>query len=206
MPPKHRASRLRRSFALLASACALTASASACRVGPEAAVAGTPPPVLAVATPAPASAPAPVAPRPPTPPASAPKPAGAKVELPANVDWQTWDAGIARARAENKPALLLVWAHWCPRCRELAPVFGQPEIAALAKRVVMIQQNADENPAWLSERFDSQFGGYVPRVFLLRPDGTVRTDITSGNPQYPYFYVPRDSAALVKSLEAALKG
>ncbi|MCK6576190.1 thioredoxin family protein [Myxococcota bacterium] len=180
-----------------------------CRMGPEAAVARTAPPAAPDSTArsaAPASTPA-AAPAT-TAPAStaAPKPGSKQVELPANVDWQTWDAGLARAKAENKPALLLVWAHWCPRCRELAPVFGQPEIAALAKGVVMIQQDADERPAWLTEKFDADFGGYVPRVFLLRPDGTVRTDITSGNPQYPYFYVPRDAGALVRALEKALRG
>jgi len=194
----------RRATALLAVSLFGALASLGCRMGPEAAVARTPSPPSesairgAALGSSPAAAPA-------TAPASS-KSGGKLVELPGNVEWQTWEAGRARARAENKPALLLVWAHWCPRCRELAPVFGQPEIAALAKGVVMIQQNADDRPEWLTEKFDAAFGGYVPRVFLLRPDGTIRTDITSGNPQYPYFYAPRDSGALVRALEQALKG
>jgi thiol-disulfide isomerase/thioredoxin len=189
--------------AVVASALVGGLALAGCRVGPEAAVAKTPPPALGSA---PAAPPSVVRAATPPPPASAARPAGKQVELPTNVDWQTWETGMARAKAENKPALLLVWAHWCPRCRELAPVFGQPEVAALAKGMVMIQQNADDRPAWLTEKFDADFGGYVPRVFLLRPDGTVRTDITSGNPQYPYFYVPRDAGALVRAMEQALRG
>lgn len=181
----------------------------ACRVGPEASAARAAdhPPATPVstqsppraATSAPASAAAAVKP-------PAARPAGSQVELPANVDWQSWEAGLARAKAENKPVVLLVWAHWCPRCRELAPAFGDAELAELSKSVVMVEQNADDRPAWLSEKFDSLYGGYVPRVFFLRPDGTVRTDITSGNPQYPYFYVPQNKGALVESLKKALRG
>lgn len=177
----------------------------ACRVGPEAAAARAAdhPPATPVApkstAPAPETAAAAIKP-------AAPKPAGPHLELPANVDWQSWEAGLARAKAENKPVVLLVWAHWCPRCRELAPTFGDPEIAELSKQLVMVEQNADDRPAWLSEKFDSLYGGYVPRVFVVRPDGTVRTDITSGNPQYPYFYVPQNKAALAESLKKALRG
>jgi thiol-disulfide isomerase/thioredoxin len=177
----------------------------ACRVGPEAAAARAAdhPPATPTApqsaAPAPATAAAAIKP-------AANKPAGPHLELPANVDWQSWETGLARAKAENKPVVLLVWAHWCPRCRELAPTFGDPEIAELSKQLVMVEQNADDRPAWLSEKFDSLYGGYVPRVFVLRPDGTVRADVTSGNPQYPYFYVPHNKAALVESLKKALRG
>lgn len=190
------------------AALVLSLSIAACRVGSEASVARAAdhPPVANVAAssapPAKASAPASVAAIKPAP----AKPAGPHLELPANVDWQSWEAGLARAKAENKPVVLLVWAHWCPRCRELAPTFGDPEIAELSKQLVMVEQNADDRPAWLSEKFDNLYGGYVPRVFVVRPDGTVRTDITSGNPQYPYFYVPHNKAALVDSLKKALRG
>lgn len=184
---------------------------AACRMGPEAvaAPAGARNPAI-VASAALAAPPAPVVSAAPKSAAAVavakPAPSGPHLELPTNVDWQTWEAGLARAKAENKPVMLMVWAHWCPRCRELAPTFGDPEVAALAKQMVMIEQNADERPAWLAEKFDSLYGGYVPRVFVLRPDGTVRTDITSGNPEYPYFYVPHNKAALIESLKKALRG
>lgn len=195
-------------FVLLTSVLAGLASLTGCHIGPEAvaapAVGGGAVVMAAPVSSAPkvvAVAPAPVS-------AVLPKraAAGAQLELPTNVAWQGWDAGLARAKAENKPVMLLVWAHWCPRCRELAPTFGDPEVAALAEKMVMVEQNADERPGWLSEKFDSLYGGYVPRVFVLRPDGTVRTDITSGNPEYPYFYVPHNKAALVESLKKALRG
>jgi hypothetical protein len=51
----------------------------------------------------------------------------------------------------------------------------------------MIKQNQDEHPAWLNKAF-GQFGGYVPRVFFLRADGTMLSEIKSAHPRYLYFY------------------
>ncbi len=181
-----------------------------CRMGPEgniaAARADAPPRPLASAaasTTVKAPVAAPTAPAPQTAAPAAARPAGPHMDLPDTIAWQTWDAGLAQAKASKKPMMLLVWAHWCPHCRELTPVFRDPEVAALAKSLVMVQQNADESPAWLNEKFDSLYGGYVPRIFFLNADGSVRTDITSGNPQYPYFYVPQRIDALRTSLKRA---
>lgn len=121
-----------------------------------------------------------------------------------DVEWTTWEAGMAKAKAEGKPACLVVYADWCPKCRTLAPALStDPEIAALSKEVVMIRQNSDERPTWLGTRF-GQYGGYVPRVFLIGADGEIKEDMTSGHPRYPYFYTPSGSFGL-DALKANLK-
>ncbi len=116
------------------------------------------------------------------------------------VAFTTWEAGQAKAKAENKPIMLVVYADWCPRCRELAPALQTAEVAALADKVVMVKQDSDERPAWLAP-MTQQYGGYVPRIFLMKPDGSVREDLTSGHPRYPYFYTPRNADTLVKNLK-----
>ncbi|HEX2677705.1 MAG TPA: thioredoxin family protein, partial [Polyangiales bacterium] len=105
------------------------------------------------------------------------------------VTWQSWDSAQTIARKEGKPICLVVYANWCSHCKELAPVFSQPEVASAARELVMVHQDQDENPEWLTERFGS-YGSSVPRVFFLAPDGKVREDLTSGHPRYPYFYAP----------------
>ncbi|MEZ4466068.1 MAG: thioredoxin family protein [bacterium] len=117
--------------------------------------------------------------------------------------WLDWEAGLARAQADKKPILLLVYADWCPRCRELTPVFSDPEVLALSKKLVMVRQNSDARPAFL-EKFDS-LGGYVPRLFFLTPDGSLREDIGSGHPRYPYFYTPGQIDALKAAMRAAVE-
>lgn len=116
------------------------------------------------------------------------------------VTFTTWEAGQQKAKAENKPIMLVVYADWCPRCRELAPALQTAEMAALADKVVMVKQDSDARPAWLAP-ITQQYGGYVPRIFLMQPDGSVREDLTSGHPRYPYFYTPRNADTLVKNLK-----
>ena len=85
------------------------------------------------------------------------------------------------------------------RSRSLGPVFADPEIEALAKRFVMVRQNHDEEPPWLTP-YNQKYGGYVPRIFFFDSSGKLREDITSGHPRYPYFYAAQEPAFLKKSM------
>lgn len=117
------------------------------------------------------------------------------------IHWLPWELGLKDASAHKKPLCLVLYADWCPHCRELAPAWKDPEVVKLAKGLVMVHQNVDERPPWLA-RF-GQLGQYVPRIFFLKPDGSILTDITSGNPRFPYFYQPQHLDALRSSMGRA---
>lgn len=121
------------------------------------------------------------------------------------VQWRTWEEGLAEAQRTQRGICLVVYADWCPRCKELAPVFAEADVVALAEKLVMVRQDSDQRPAWLEERY-GKFGGYVPRVFFLKPDGTVREDLTSGHAQYPYFFTPRGSDKLKDAMRRLAEG
>jgi thiol:disulfide interchange protein len=125
------------------------------------------------------------------------------VEFPDAVEWHTWEEGLGLAKAASKPLLVVVYAHWCPKCRSLTPIFGRPDIAALAKRFVMVRQDHDEAPAWL-EQYNQKFGGYVPRIFFFDSNGNIRQDVTSGHPRYPYFYAAQQPEFLVSAMRRAV--
>lgn len=118
------------------------------------------------------------------------------------ISWLSWHDGVQKATAEKKGIGLLIYADWCPHCRELQPVFRDPETVKAAKSIVMIRQNADESPPWLHERF-GQYGTYVPRLFFLHPDGSMAAEIQSGNPKYPYFYQPGQGDAMRAAMKKA---
>ena len=117
-----------------------------------------------------------------------------------SIQWLSWQEGLKRAAAERKGIALLVYADWCPHCRELQPVFHDPQTVRASRQLVMIRHNADEAAPWLHERF-GRFGTYVPRLFFLHPDGSIAEDIQSGNPRYPYFYQPNQG----ETMRAAMK-
>lgn len=126
------------------------------------------------------------------------------IKWPDSVDWKPWDEARALSAETGKPMCLVVYADWCPRCTELAPAFEDPEVKALTAKMVMVKQDNDAKPDWL-QAF-SQYGGYVPRIFFFDAAGQVREDVTSGHPRYPYFYTPRNLAALKASMRKAVGG
>ncbi len=128
--------------------------------------------------------------------------AAAPVAFDGNIAWQPWEAGVKQAVAQNKAICLVLYADWCPHCRELAPVWLDKDLEKLAKSVVMVHQNVDERPAWIGQKY-GRFGSYVPRIFLLRPDTSIIEEITSGHPRFPYFYTPGHVANLRAALVKA---
>jgi thiol:disulfide interchange protein len=118
------------------------------------------------------------------------------------VAWRDWETALRIAKAENKSLCVVVYADWCPRCKELAPVFTTPEVASAAANLVMVRQDQDEHPAWLKEHLGS-YGDSIPRILFLDPSGHVREDLQSGHPRFPYFYAPLVTDRLLANMHAA---
>ena len=118
-----------------------------------------------------------------------------------SLTWHSWSKAQELSAETGRPIMLMVYANWCPRCRELAPVFQDPKVIAAAQKLILVRQDQDERPDWLSQY--RQLGGYVPRVIFFGNDGQPRTDINNGRSKYPYFYTPRGAATLAKSMAKA---
>jgi protein-disulfide reductase (glutathione) len=130
------------------------------------------------------------------------KPAGGNLaEWPTSIAWTDYETGLATAKSTNKPIFLLIYADWCPKCRALAPEMADPELVELSKSFVMVKQDQEAKPAWL-DRYNG-LGGYVPRIFFLKPDGSVREEINSGHPRYPYFFAAQQIPKLKETMQAA---
>jgi protein-disulfide reductase (glutathione) len=118
------------------------------------------------------------------------------------IAWRSWESAQTLARSQAKSICVVVYAEWCARCKELAPVFDEPVVASAAAGLVMVHQDQDQPAAWLKEQLGA-YGDYVPRVLFLSPDGKVREDLTSGHPRYPHFYAPMVKDQLVANMRAA---
>jgi thiol:disulfide interchange protein len=118
------------------------------------------------------------------------------------IAWRDWEAALHAAKAENKSVCVVVFANWCQRCKELAPVFATPEVARAAAGLIMVRQDQDEGAPWLKDPL-GRYGDYVPRILFLDPNGDVREDLQSGHPRYPYFYAPLVTDRLLANMHAA---
>jgi thiol:disulfide interchange protein len=141
------------------------------------------------------------------------RPAVAPVEEPAaaavshlawgdKIAWRSWESAQSLARSQGKAIGVVVYAEWCARCKELAPVFEEPAVASAAAELVMVHQDQDKPAPWLKEQLGA-YGDYVPRVLFLSPEGKVHEDLTSGHPRYPHFYAPMVKDQLVANMRAA---
>ena len=120
----------------------------------------------------------------------------------AQIDWQPYEAGLARARAENRPVVLVMHAGWCVHCRNYSHVFEDPRIVERARSLVMVRVDTDSEPD-VARRYQLD-GGYVPRTFFLAPDGTVRAEIDARRSQYRYFFDESDPTSLLTAMDTAL--
>ncbi len=119
------------------------------------------------------------------------------------IDWQPYEAGLAKARATSKPICLIFYTGWCPHCGNYSRVFDDPRVVEAAKEFVMIRANADDESALASKYVKD--GGYVPRTFFLAPDGTLDPEIHAPRPKFLYFYDERDPGSLLGGMQTALR-
>ena len=161
----------------------------------------TPEPVVPTAVP-PARAPA--AERRPraTPPAAAPGPAAEGWNT-AQIEWQSYEAGLARAKATKKPVCLVLFTTWCPHCTNYSHVFEDAKVVERARDFVMIRLNADEERE-VSARYQPD-GGYVPRTFFLSADGVMDPEIHAPRPKFLYFYDEKNPASLLAGMDEATR-
>jgi protein-disulfide reductase (glutathione) len=121
----------------------------------------------------------------------------------AQIEWQPYEAGLARAKAENKPVCLIFYTTWCPHCKNFSQVFDDPRVAERARDFVMIRLDADQESD-VAARF-AKDGGYIPRTFFLASDGTPDFDIHTPRAQYAYFYNERDPSSLLEGMNEAAR-
>jgi len=102
---------------------------------------------------------------------------GVAQSWPANdlVPWQTdAPAALARAEADDRPALLYFAADWCPPCKAMTrSVFShQPTVDRLVDAVVPIEADLTARAPGPDHQFAQAMGAYaIPTFILFGPDG-----------------------------------
>jgi protein-disulfide reductase (glutathione) len=121
----------------------------------------------------------------------------------ANVAWQSYEAGLAAAKKDKKPVLLIFFTEWCPHCTNYSKLFHDQKVIDQTKKFVVIRLDKDKN-ADLSKKYAPD-GEYIPRTYFLGSDGTLDPAITAPRSEYKYFYDEANPAQLLASMDAALK-
>lgn len=120
----------------------------------------------------------------------------------AQIDWRPYQEGLAEAQQSNKPIVLVFFTSWCGHCKNYSHIFEDQRVVAQSKQFVMIRLDKDQNRE-LSKKYALD-GEYIPRTFVLRPDGTVREDIQERRDKFKYFYDEKRPENLLVALERGL--
>jgi thiol-disulfide isomerase/thioredoxin len=119
----------------------------------------------------------------------------------APIEWQSYEAGVARAKAEGKPICLVFYADWCPACKTYIHVFEDPRIVARANDFVMIHVNTDER-----EDLDKKYrvdGSYTPRTYFFTADNVLMKGARAPKLCFRYDYSHKNPASLLAGMERA---
>jgi len=92
-----------------------------------------------------------------------------------SITWHEYNEGVTKSQVERKPIFLVVYANWCPTCQKMGNAFKNKDIIQLSSQFIMIRVDKDQNPD-LSTNFGFD-GEYVPRTFVIHPDGYVMHDL-----------------------------
>lgn len=119
----------------------------------------------------------------------------------ADIAWHDYDEGLAAAKQENKPAILIIYEDWCPACRKYENIFYDPEIVKHSAAFVMIKVNRTEHPE-ISRQYDVD-GQYIPRTFALSPHGNILSNLYQ-NRKYRY-YLGTEKQPLISLMQKILQ-
>ena len=120
----------------------------------------------------------------------------------AGVGWQAYDAGLAKAKQEKKPVMLVVFTEWCPHCSNYSKLFHDPKVVEKSRQFVMVRVDKDKQPD-VSKKHAPD-GEYIPRTYFLSSDGVLAPDIAAKRDRYRYFYNESDPNDVLAAMDSAL--
>ena len=118
------------------------------------------------------------------------------------IGWQGFDTGLAKAKQEKKPVMLVVFTEWCPHCTNYSKIFHDPTVVEKSKRFVMVRVDKDKQPD-VSKKHAPD-GEYIPRTYFLSSDGVLDPAIDAKRDKYRYFYNESDPKDVLAAMDAAL--
>jgi protein-disulfide reductase (glutathione) len=121
----------------------------------------------------------------------------------AKVQWQPYEQGLAAAKKDKKPVMLVFYTEWCPHCRNFSKMFHDEKVVEKSKSFTMIRLDKDKN-AEISKKYAPD-GEYIPRTYFLSSDGTLDPTISAFRTDYKYFYDEANPSSILGGMDAALK-
>ena len=119
-----------------------------------------------------------------------------------DIQWMSYDDGLAAAKKTHRPICLIFYTTWCPHCANYSKVFSDPDVVKKAKSFVMVRVDKDKNQE-LGKQFKPD-GEYIPRTYFLAADGKLDESLTETREQFKYFYAENTPSSILAGMDRAL--
>jgi thiol-disulfide isomerase/thioredoxin len=120
------------------------------------------------------------------------------------IAWKGYKEGLAQAKREDKPAIIIFYSETCSACKRYKGVLQEESVIEASRPFVMIRVNTRRQPQ-LSEKYLFD-GRYVPRTFAVFPDGRIMNRLYPPK-KYKYFIglEPENLLSLMRKAQAEMK-
>ncbi|MCI5122610.1 MAG: hypothetical protein D3908_15760 [Candidatus Electrothrix sp. AUS4] len=120
------------------------------------------------------------------------------------IAWKGYQDGLAQARREGKPAIIIFYSDSCSACKRYKGVLRDKDVVAASEPFVMIRVNTRQQPG-LSNNYQFD-GNYIPRTFAVSPDGKIMHQLYRPK-RYKYFIglEPKNLLGLMQKAQAEIK-
>ena len=118
----------------------------------------------------------------------------------AALDWHSYEEGIEALKATGGKGILIIYADWCPTCKQYSGLFRYTSVIDALEGLTLIRLNMEQQPA-LSRKYNVD-GEYVPRTFALDEDGRIIRDLNAGNPKWRHYLPANNRHAIIDFADA----
>jgi hypothetical protein len=98
------------------------------------------------------------------------------------VGWQAYDAGLARAKQDKKPVMLVVFTEWCPHCTNYSKLFHDPQVVEKVARVSSCPPSTRTSKPEISKQPQRPTASTSPRTYFLSSGGVLGS-VARGQPR-----------------------
>ena len=118
------------------------------------------------------------------------------------ISWQAYDAGLAKAKQDKKPVMLVVFTEWCPHCTNYSKLFHDAAVVEKSREFVMVRVDKDKQPE-ISKQ-NAPDGEYIPRTYFLSSDGVLDPALSAKRERYRYFSNESDPKDVLAAMDSEL--
>ena len=118
------------------------------------------------------------------------------------IGWQAYEAGLAKAKQEKKPVMLVVFTEWCPHCTNYSKLFHDQAVIDKTRQFVMVRVDKDKQPE--ISKTHAPDGEYIPRTYFLSSDGVLDPSLAAARDKYRYFYNESDPKDVLAAMDSAV--